>query len=75
MHQPELVTVLECLAQALYRLEQLHVSGYCHNDVKPANIILLETPNEQEPRWHIVDFTAVAQSGTATPLSLSPSHL
>ena len=63
LHRPRQTATLTMLAQVLFRLEKIHKSGYCHNDVKPANIVLLETQVGRPPAWHIVDFTNMAQIG------------
>lgn len=63
MHRPRQVATLAMLAQLLYRLEKLHVSGYCHNDIKPANMVLLDGGNKKKPEWHVVDFTNMSQIG------------
>ena len=52
----------------LFRLERLHRSGYCHNDVKPANIVLLDAQTGRHPEWHLVDFTNIAQIGARNVL-------
>lgn len=62
-HRPRQVATLTMLSQLLYRLEKLHVSGYCHNDIKPANMVLLDAGTGRQPEWHIVDFTNMAQIG------------
>jgi hypothetical protein len=69
LHRPRQSATLAMLAQVLFRLEMLHRSGYCHNDIKPANIVLLDAHAGKQPEWHIVDFTNIAQIGA--PLSLS----
>ena len=63
MHTPSRVTVLETLSQVARRLEDLHNAGYVHNDIKPANVLLVERAHSGEPRWYITDFTTIAQSG------------
>lgn len=69
MHRPRQVATLAMLAQLLYRLEKLHVSGYCHNDIKPANMVLLDGGNKKKPEWHIVDFTNMSQIGVHLALT------
>jgi serine/threonine protein kinase len=63
MHRPRQVATLAMLSQLLYRLDKLHVSGYCHNDIKPANMVLLDGGTKKKPEWHIVDFTNMSQIG------------
>jgi serine/threonine protein kinase len=67
MHRPRQVGTLAMLAQLLYRLDKLHVSGYCHNDIKPANMVLLDGGQKKKPEWHIVDFTNMSQIGVPLP--------
>ena len=77
MHRPRQAATLAMLAQLLYRLEKLHVSGYCHNDIKPANMVLLDGGNKKKPEWHIVDFTNMSQIGVHPLLcyACSPEHV
>jgi hypothetical protein len=71
-HRPRQVAVLTMLAQVLFRLERLHTSGYCHNDIKPANVVLLDAGTGRSPEWHIVDFTCIAQIGALLELLFRP---
>ena len=34
LHVPSQIALLETLSQVVRRLEQLHASGFCHNDIK-----------------------------------------
>jgi hypothetical protein len=43
-------------------LERLHLAGFVHNDLKPANLLLGDTMDSKEPtRLHLIDF------GSCTP--------
>ena len=45
------------IGRAVLRLlRQLHLEGFVHNDVKPANILLGEGPSSQPTRVHLIDF-------------------
>ena len=67
LHRPRQSATLAMLSQVLFRLEALHRSGYCHNDVKPANLVLLDAAAGKQPEWHLVDFTNIAQLGACPP--------
>jgi tRNA A-37 threonylcarbamoyl transferase component Bud32 len=56
------------LAHVLFRLDKIHRSGYCHNDIKPANVVLLEARVGCPLSWHLVDFTNMAQIGAMLQL-------
>lgn len=74
-HRPRQVAVLTMLAQVVFRLERLHTSGYCHNDIKPANVVLLDAGVGRPPEWHVVDFTCIAQIGAARTFARARARL
>ena len=62
--------VTQCLhstrpdSQVLRLLRTLHLSGYVHNDIKPANLLLGAPGAASAHRTHLVDF------GIATPVTM-----
>lgn len=59
-----------------------HDAGIVHNDLKPANVMMLEGSSEEAPRLKVLDFGAASQAGHTqdpdrleifgTPLYMSP---
>ena len=43
-------------------LRQLHLEGFVHNDLKPANLLLGPGPREQSTRLHLIDFGSCTQT-------------
>jgi hypothetical protein len=68
LNRPRPPATLTMLAHVLFRLDKVHRSGYCHNDIKPTNVVLLEAQVGRPPSWHLVDYTNMAQIGLLLPL-------
>jgi serine/threonine protein kinase len=49
-------TVLRVGKMALARLHRLHLAGFVHNDVKPANLLLGARSTRQAATLHLIDF-------------------
>jgi len=48
---------LLCVGRGVvHLLRRLHLAGYVHNDVKPANLLLGRAETEQPTRLHLIDF-------------------
>ena len=48
---------LLCVGRGVVRLlRRLHLAGYVHNDVKPANLLLGKAATGQPTRLHLIDF-------------------
>lgn len=43
-------------------LRQLHLEGFVHNDLKPANLLLGPGPRAQPTRLHLIDFGSCTQT-------------
>jgi heme exporter protein D len=71
LNRPRAPATLGMLAHVLFRLDKIHRSGYCHNDIKPANVVLLEARVGCPPSWHLVDFTNMAQIGALLWLAVA----
>jgi len=65
-------TLLRVARGALRRLRQLHLAGFVHNDVKPANLLLGASSGSlrQANEIHLIDFGLASRCGAAC----EPSH-
>ena len=59
-------TLLRIGRSVLRRLEQLHLAGFVHNDVKPANILLGKGSPLEPTRLHLIDFGSCTQDDAPT---------
>lgn len=57
------------LRQVLSTLACVHFHGWCHGDVKPANVLRLHSNGNTV--WRLIDFDASLQSGSAHTVSTS----
>jgi tRNA A-37 threonylcarbamoyl transferase component Bud32 len=58
-------------------LEATHAAGVLHNDLKPANVVLLEASTDEAPRLKLVDFGAASIAGDgqdADDLTIGTPH-
>ena len=60
---PMLLRVARCMLRLIRRL---HVAGYVHNDIKPANILLGAGSSMQPTRLHIIDFGSCTKISSST---------
>jgi serine/threonine protein kinase len=60
-------TLLRVARGALRRLRQLHLAGFVHNDVKPANLLLGASSGSlrQANEIHLIDFGLASRCGAA----------
>lgn len=58
-------------------LEAAHAAGVVHNDLKPANVVLLDASTDEAPRLKLVDFGAASIAGDgqdADDLTIGTPH-
>jgi len=60
---PTLLRVARCMLRLIRRL---HVAGYVHNDIKPANILLGAGSSMQPTQLHLIDFGSCTNISSST---------
>lgn len=68
-------TLLRMGREMLRALRQLHLEGFVHNDIKPANILLARGSNVLPARLHLIDFGSCTKvEGHVSDVELPPSR-
>lgn len=77
----EPVVALQIAREMVVGLCAAHQAGVTHNDLKPANVMLLDTAGERAPRLKLIDFGAAAVVGMpeelmfGTPGYMAPERM
>ncbi len=48
--------IIDLFYPLLTELNDLHKKGYCHHDIKPSNIMCLDTKDTEEPKLFLIDY-------------------
>jgi len=64
----EPTAALRLAREVALALSAAHASGIAHNDLKPANVIMMEGSTDQAPRLKLIDFGSASVVGTSEEL-------